>query len=97
MLSRAERAAAMAVLGLSAAVGAAGWRLAKRQARYRARQAAAFFGNDIEEDVPKWPDDAVWEKDAADDAAVGNDDCKEENETDMKAADEGSFGVPAYE
>ena len=86
MLSRAEKAAAMAVLGLSAAVGAAGWRLAKRQARYRARQAAAFFGNDIEEDVPVWPDDAVWD----------NDEREEENKADMKA-DNGSFEVPAYE
>ena len=62
LLKRAERAAALAVLGFSAAVAAAGYRLAKRQAAYRAKQAAILFGKDTEdENGLVWPEEASWE------------------------------------
>lgn len=63
MIKRAERAAALTVLGFTAAVAAAGWRLARRQAAYRAKQAAALFkDDDIDENALSWPEDAVWEE-----------------------------------
>ena len=63
LIKRAERAAALTVLGFTAAVAAAGWRLARRQAAYRAKQAAALFkDDDLDENALTWPEDAGWEE-----------------------------------
>ena len=65
ILKRAERAAALTVLGFTAAVAAAGWRFARRQAAYRAKQAAALFkDDDLDENVLTWPEDAEGEEPA---------------------------------
>ena len=65
LIKRAERAAALTVLGFTAAVAAAGWRLARRQAAYRAKQAAALFkDDDLDENALTWPEDAGWEEEA---------------------------------
>ena len=49
-LTRTERAAAMAVLGMAATVAGAGIKLLKRRAAYMAKKAAATFRLD------EWPE-----------------------------------------
>ena len=48
-LTKAEKAAAMAVAGMTVTVAAAGIRLLRRHTRYMIRKAAAHFETDLEE------------------------------------------------
>ena len=48
-LTKAEKAAAMAVAGMTVTVAAAGVRLLRRHTRYMIRKAAAHFETDLED------------------------------------------------
>ncbi len=88
-LTKAERMAAMAVIGAAAAVTGAGVTLLKKHARYMTRKAAAFFDREGALDdlvVDEAADEFLWEKDT--ESIVDAADDVEETENVVDAAGE---------
>lgn len=56
-MTRFERRAALAVLGATAGVAAAGIRLAKKRAKYLAEKAAATFSSGLSDEYEEEPSD----------------------------------------